>query len=750
MKVKHLRWLSAVLAFVLLFTVFSAVGLTAYAVEEDAVTNTKATVQFIDGEDGFELRITNYKMNGTGLFADMINEALQKYNTNHSTEKVITDATKLTVVGMDDEQYLIGYDFNVLRQYKVDVLDISGVNFAQGAYHAGNLSDENKNVLKKGVFTLTTYKEVRLPKNLKVIENEVFRNFTNLERIEFPPNLIQIGTKDTVDPSDAGGTKNPNRFDFYNCPALKEVICHSDTYSTDIWNHLLASLVSASNFDTMDISRSNVSLDVLKYLRPHVNNLNLMGCNGESLGTEANGYTELKAWLDTTAIKAVLPNGDIYPDPLIFKLTNTFGNGSAYISAYGDNYALTIKNYANIGRYDKGNHVGQKLMTGALANYNALYPSAKVTKSDIVKITYSNSEDGFISQQEREFLKNQMPHVKELDFTGCTFCNTYTGRNPANDNILGSNIFGSGSRSGGTALAELEKLTLPESVTTISSYAFTGCTSLKYIDLSHVTTFQDGALRSSTVETIVLGDNFSMANFALFESGIKNIVYTGGDEITATYGTNNEKHDLVLYCANKAAASAFCTAAGITFTFKNTVYVENAATMCADKTNSGFLAPAKEGKLFAGWFADEAKTELIAEDTQEIYAKYIDSGLLKIWGQKKAADGKSTIRFVSTVDDLNYEEVGFVVSLSNKNPEIGGQNCKQSASFTVYTSVKANGHLVAPSTLHTDSGYMFCYTLKNIPEANNATPIYIRAYYKTLDGTVVYGNVITTAACNVQ
>jgi hypothetical protein len=69
-----------------------------------------------------------------------------------------------------------------------------------------------------------------------------------------------------------------------------------------------------------------------------------------------------------------------------------------------------------------------------------------------------------------------------------------------------------------------------------------------------------------------------------------------------------------------------------------------------------------EGKLFAGWYRDSELTIPAKKilDNRTYYPKYVDEGLLSIKLQVKTmGDGTTSMRIVSSVDDLNYEYVGF-------------------------------------------------------------------------------------------
>ncbi|MBQ8267796.1 MAG: hypothetical protein IJZ21_05370, partial [Clostridia bacterium] len=118
---------------------------------------------------------------------------------------------------------------------------------------------------------------------------------------------------------------------------------------------------------------------------------------------------------------------------------------------------------------------------------------------------------------------------------------------------------------------------------------------------------------------------------------------------------------------------------------------------------------------------------------------------------KTNSSGTSTIRFVSTIDSLNYKAVGFVLSRSNTAPTIGGANCINAQYSVVYKEIWNGGtklHIDAAkndTTLGIDASAQYFYTcyVQNIPSSANETPIYVRPYYILKDGSVVYGEAAT-------
>ena len=147
------------------------------------------------------------------------------------------------------------------------------------------------------------------------------------------------------------------------------------------------------------------------------------------------------------------------------------------------------------------------------------------------------------------------------------------------------------------------------------------------------------------------------------------------------------------------------------------------------------IAPAPTGHVFAGWYADADCTIPYTGDTGEAYAKYVDEDVLKVMYQITAGttieSADADLRLVSTVDDLNYREVGFKLTVNGKTVKV--------SSSTVYSAIAANDGGVVftedPSIFCEDSEYFITYTITDIKKANFGTDILVVPFWITMDGT---------------
>jgi len=164
---------------------------------------------------------------------------------------------------------------------------------------------------------------------------------------------------------------------------------------------------------------------------------------------------------------------------------------------------------------------------------------------------------------------------------------------------------------------------------------------------------------------------------------------------------------------------------------------ENELPTCTDNS---------EEWLFAGWYKDAncetAYTSYPTEDTA--FAKFVPENVLSIKLQLKEGTGsggddeKTNLRLVSSVDSLDYQQVGFEVYFD------GAQTPKVASTKKVYERIVSNSvsnveYNYGPKIVDVKSEYFVTATIINIAKDNFDKNYYIRPYWVTLDGTTVYG-----------
>ncbi|MCR5430187.1 MAG: hypothetical protein K6E58_03035 [Eubacterium sp.] len=146
--------------------------------------------------------------------------------------------------------------------------------------------------------------------------------------------------------------------------------------------------------------------------------------------------------------------------------------------------------------------------------------------------------------------------------------------------------------------------------------------------------------------------------------------------------------------------------------------------------------PSQEGKVFAGWFTDDTYTMPYMDDEGYAYAKFVDEKSLSVKFQ--AANDGSAIRFVSTVNSLDYNQVGFRFTGTYNGATISE---KTKTTDSLYTKISADGESLFPGTAfgNSDSQYFFTYTVRGMTNAKTASTWAVSPFFVTLDGTTVVG-----------
>ena len=180
-----------------------------------------------------------------------------------------------------------------------------------------------------------------------------------------------------------------------------------------------------------------------------------------------------------------------------------------------------------------------------------------------------------------------------------------------------------------------------------------------------------------------------------------------------------------------------------TYSITDPIDKNGMASVDAFKAND--TVPASDGKIFAGWFTDSTCQTAYTEKTGKAYAKFIDEKILTVKAQissgTTANSASTSIRFITSVDSLKYQNVGFKITFNGKT--IDKKMTK------VYTALNANGKKISPKVFSEDSNYMEAYTLNNIPQSAFGKEFTVTPYYTTQDGTIVEGKTNTFTIANM-
>ena len=155
------------------------------------------------------------------------------------------------------------------------------------------------------------------------------------------------------------------------------------------------------------------------------------------------------------------------------------------------------------------------------------------------------------------------------------------------------------------------------------------------------------------------------------------------------------------------------------------------------RTEDGaYTAPAVEEHVFAGWYEDTAYDAAFTGRNGSAYAKFVARDVLRVMKQitvdTTAQSDKTDLRLVTSVDGLNYKQVGFRITFGGRTITVW--------SGKVYAKIRANDTFQnAADVFHTDARYFMTYTITNIPRAAFAGQFTVVPCWVTLDDTVVDG-----------
>ncbi len=173
---------------------------------------------------------------------------------------------------------------------------------------------------------------------------------------------------------------------------------------------------------------------------------------------------------------------------------------------------------------------------------------------------------------------------------------------------------------------------------------------------------------------------------------------------------------------------------------------------------TGYLKADGQMKYINSWKKAGTVYTVCPADTTGLTPEYVDCKMLdiKLQNAQQTNDavvenqGKYTVRFLSSVNSLQYKNTGILLSKSetaiNAPTEYKAQ-CSDKQTTNVYRTVKAvmNGQeetvTVGDGVYDSYSQYLFGRVMKNVPAPNDEGTnwLYARAYVTLQDGTVVYG-----------
>lgn len=167
--------------------------------------------------------------------------------------------------------------------------------------------------------------------------------------------------------------------------------------------------------------------------------------------------------------------------------------------------------------------------------------------------------------------------------------------------------------------------------------------------------------------------------------------------------------------------------------------------------------PSQDGYLFAGWYTDEKCDDTCYLGTNEpsgqMYALFIPEQVLGVQAQIKAAltdgdvtddDKVTSLRFVTSVDSLNYREVGFYVTYKIGEQEYTSKSASKKVYEELYYVDSTEGKMsVKPQELFCNlSTYFKAGTVLNLPESFYEMEFTVQPFWVTMEGDIVKGDAV--------
>ena len=180
--------------------------------------------------------------------------------------------------------------------------------------------------------------------------------------------------------------------------------------------------------------------------------------------------------------------------------------------------------------------------------------------------------------------------------------------------------------------------------------------------------------------------------------------------------------------------------------------IEKCDDISVYRDESGNTTPAdKDGYIFAGWYTDEACTKAVDENTTDgsAYAKYIDENVLTVKFQipttTNSASKSTTLRLVTSIDSLDYQNVSFEVSYTDSSSTKKSHTWTTKNAYTALTGYNGMTELTytPDEQFSKASEYFVALNINNVPNEAFGYAFTVTPKWTTLDGTVVEGSTRT-------
>lgn len=295
-------------------------------------------------------------------------------------------------------------------------------------------------------------------------------------------------------------------------------------------------------------------------------------------------------------------------------------------------------------------------------------------------------------------------------------------------------------------------------------------------DAESITFFVDGS-KMATVEAVESAITVPVSKHSIGADGIGNQIFVGTiadirlwnractEEEIQTNHVDKEQPGVTAFAPSDTSGLV-----GSWFLVGDSSYVEdimpdtvghNDAIFCGNKKEylvtavyenvTGGIAPdtLEDGYIFGGWYKEPSCVNVVEKDenVRKAYAKLVLADVLDVKAQVSATlqdestanDSTGAIRFITTVDSLEYKEIGFEFLINGVLRTSRNTDVVYEKLYAVGTTDEVLEEYLPNIEFSPQSKYFKSWTFKNIPDTDFYTPIIVKPYWVTLDGTKVYG-----------
>ena len=626
----------------------------------------------------------------------------------------------------------------------------------------------------RGLGALTS---IVIPDNVTCLEGSSLQRNKNLKKVTLSKNLVYYGTSDndTTPVSVTESTQTP----------VNNWTYHGTTLTEASWTQLISD-INSNNPVSLDFSDSNITWAQLQTIETTtLEYLDISGCTAleDESGTDYSNVVEYVATMRANGV-TVITN---------IKFNNTYsdtnGNSATLTALDSGKYSLSLhiaQASLKDGTTDAGVSSGRNtatdttrlggivkaLLVGAVEKYNAnnntsLSAPALGKTALFTDVNYSITELYVTSADgvtiDIDLFRSILPtdgfvNLTKIDMSGMNCSNNTLVSSETNAGIFSNQLVyyytdantetSIEASNNNSVYPHLTELILPNTITTIGQYALRGLANIKELTVpKSVTTLNDLSLAGlSGLTSLKLSS--SIANYS------SDVLRYGDSPLLVDWSYNGTSlsdegwTNLLADINIVEPISIDISKSSIIFAQLNTIKTDSLKYIDI----SGCTA--LENESGADYDSVVEYVNALRESGVTVITNIgssVSTSLKTLAQCKTNSSGTSTIRFVSTIDSLNYKAVGFVLSRSNTAPTIGGANCINAQYSVVYKEIWNGGtklHIDAAkndTTLGIDASAQYFYTcyVQNIPSSANETPIYVRPYYILKDGSVVYGEAAT-------